>query len=62
VAAAGVPAKVAVPLPLSVKAMPLGSAPLSLNEGDGDPAAVTVNVPGELTVKVVPAALVMDGP
>ena len=41
VAAAGVPDKVAVPLPLSVKCTPLGSAPLCDTTGAGKPLVVT---------------------
>ena len=50
---AGVPARVAVPLPLSVNVTPAGSAPDSLSEGVGTPEAVTENVPAVPTVKVV---------
>ena len=42
---AGVPASVAVPLPLSVKVTPGGSGPSEI-EGVGDPDAVTVKFPG----------------
>ena len=43
--AAGVPARVAVPSPLSTKVTPVGSAPVSLSAGVGNPVVVTVNVP-----------------
>ena len=59
---AGVPAKVAVPLPLSTKVTPLGSvAPPSDKLGIGDPVAVTVNDPAEPSVKVVEFGLVICG-
>ena len=62
--AAGVPARVAVPLPLSVKVTPPGRvAPPServVPAGKSWPV-VTVKVPGVPTVKVVEAALVMVG-
>ena len=38
---------------------PLGSAPVSLNVGAGEPVAVTVNVPAVPTVNVVLFALVI---
>ena len=60
--AAGVPDRVAVPSPLSVKCTPLGSgAPPSSRAGAGYPRVVTVKVPWVPTLKVVEAALVMDG-
>jgi hypothetical protein len=40
---------------------PLGSAPVSLNDGMGAPVAVTVNVPAVPTVNVVLLALVIPG-
>ena len=43
--AAGVPASVAVPSPLSTKVTPVGRAPVSLSAGVGNPVVVTVNVP-----------------
>ena len=58
---AGVPARVAVPLPLSVKVTPVGSGPLSANVGVGVPVVVTVKVPGAPWVKVVVLAEVMAG-
>ena len=58
------PARVAVPLPLSVKVTPPGRvAPPSdsvVAAGKSCPV-VTVKVPGVPTVKVVEAALVIDG-
>src|SRR5713226_7723922 len=42
---AGVPPSVAVPLPLSLKVTPLGSAPVSDKDGVGVPVVVTVKVP-----------------
>ncbi len=40
---------------------PLGSAPLSLKNGVGEPVVVTVNAPAVPTVNVVLPALVMVG-
>jgi len=52
-------------VPLSTPALesvtPLGSAPLSLNVGAGEPVAVTVNDPAIPTTNVVLLALVMAG-
>jgi hypothetical protein len=63
VPAAGVPANVPVPLPLSVKVTPVGSAtPPRAMVGVGDPLVVTVNVPAVPTVNVVALALVIAGP
>ena len=59
--AAGVPASVAVPSPLSTKFTPPGSAPVSVRPGAGKPVVVTVKVPGEPSVNVVPLALVIEG-
>jgi hypothetical protein len=56
-----VPAKVAVPSPLSTKVTPAGSAPDSDNVGLGDPVVATVNDPAEATKKVVVLALVIVG-
>ena len=62
VPAAGVPASVAVPSPLSVNVTPDGSAPVSDNAELGTPVDVTVKVPAWPTVKVVPAGLVIRAP
>jgi len=54
----------AVPLRTPVVVLnvtPVGSAPVSLNVGAGNPVAVTVNVPAVPTVNVVLLALVMAG-
>jgi hypothetical protein len=61
VPAAGVPASVAVPLPLSVNVTPLGSAPVSDSVAVGLAVEVTLNVPAEPTVNVVAAADVIAG-
>jgi hypothetical protein len=53
---AGVPARVAVPLPLSVKVTPVGSVPDSPSDAAGNPVAVTVKVPADPVVNVVEAA------
>jgi len=59
---AGVPDRVAVPSPLSVKLTPVGKvAPPSDNDGSGKPLVVTEKVPKLPTVKVVLFALVMPG-
>ena len=57
----GVPLRLAVPLPLSVKVTPPGRAPLSLSAGVGKPLVVTVKLPAVPTVKVVVLALVIVG-
>lgn len=57
--AAGVPFRVAVPLPLSVKVTPVGKDPVSVKDGVGDPMLVIVNEPAVPTVNVVLLALVM---
>ena len=60
--AAGVPVRVAVPLPLSVKLTPAGSvASPSDNAAAGNPVVVTVKLPSWPTLKLVLAALVIDG-
>lgn len=58
VPAAGVPLSTPV---VEFKVTPEGSAPVSLNVEAGKPVAVTVNVPADPTVKVVPVALVIAG-
>src|SRR5580704_7184759 len=57
--AAGVPLRVAVPLPLSVKVTPGGKDPVSVKDGVGEPVEVIVNEPAEPAVNVVLLALVM---
>ena len=52
---------VAVPLPLSVKVMPVGSAPDSVSVGAGAPVVVTVKLNGAPTMEVADAALVIVG-
>ena len=61
--AGGVPARVAVPFPLSLKLSPDGSAGLLVADrvADGLPVVVTGNVPAWPTAKVVEVALVMTG-
>jgi hypothetical protein len=61
VLAAGVPAIVAVPLPLSLNVTGLGNDPDSLRAAVGDPVVDTVKVPAVPTVKVVLFALVIAG-
>ena len=58
---AGVPLNVAVPFPLLTNVTPLGSAPVSVRDGVGDPVAVTVKLPAVATVNVVVLALVIAG-
>jgi hypothetical protein len=58
-ATVAVPARVAVPLPLSWKVTPLGRMPVPLSAGVGVPVAVTVNPPADPAVNVVLAALVI---
>ena len=50
-----------MPLPLSTKVTPVGSARVSLSAAVGIPVVVTVNVPAVPTVNVVAAALVIAG-
>jgi hypothetical protein len=59
--AAGVPLNVAVPFPLFTNVTPLGSAPVSVSVGVGDPVVVTVKLPAVPTVNVVLLALVIAG-
>ena len=56
--AAGVPLSAPV---VALSVTPLGSAPVSVNVGAGEPVAVTVNDPAVPTVKVVLLALVIAG-
>jgi hypothetical protein len=59
VPAGGVPASVAVPLPLSLKVTLVGNAPLSARAAAGKPLEVTRNVPARVVVKAVLSALVI---
>src|SRR4051794_29924975 len=61
VPAAGMPARVAVPLPLSVSVTPVGSAPVLVRLAVGKPEDVTVNVPAAPTANVALFALVTAG-
>jgi hypothetical protein len=61
VPAAGVPASVPVPSPLSVNDTPAGSAPLPLIAAVGEATVVTANVPGLPTVNGVVFGLVKAG-
>lgn len=58
---AAVPARVAVPFPLSTKVTPLGSEPVAVSAGAGVPVVVTVKVPAVPWVKVVVFAEVIAG-
>ena len=58
---AGVPASLAVPLPLSAKVTPDGSDPDSVRPIGVLPVVVTVKVPAVPTVKVAVLAEVMAG-
>ena len=60
-AAVGVPLRVAVPLPLSLKVTPPGKAPFRVSDGVGEPVAVTVNVPLVPSVNDALLALVIAG-
>ncbi len=55
------PAIAAVPLPLSTKVTPAGSAPVLVMYGSGKPVAVTVKLPGAPTLKVAALPLVIAG-
>jgi len=62
VPAAGVPASVPVPLPLSMKVTPVGRvAPPCAIDGFGNPLVVTPKEPAVPTLNVVAFTLVMDG-
>jgi len=61
VPAAGVPLSFPVPLPLSVKVTPLGSAPDSVRAGAGKPVVVTVKLPNPPKANEALLALVMAG-
>lgn len=56
---AGVPLSVPVPLRLSTKVIPPGSAPVSVKDGAGKPVVEIANDPEEPTVNVVLLALVI---
>ena len=56
------PARVAVPLPLSVNVTPEGSVPAWLRVGVGIPVVVTVKLNAWPAVAVAEAALVMARP
>ena len=58
--AAGVPLRVAVPLPLSMNVTPGGKVPDSVRDGAGRPVVVTENLPAVPTLKVVLSVLVND--
>src|SRR5690242_14377761 len=60
-AAVGTPLSVAVPLPLSIKVTPAGSAPDSFRLGFGNPVVEIVNEPAALTVNVTLFALMIAG-
>src|SRR5579871_6770373 len=60
-AALALPAKVAVPFPLSVNFTPAGRAPFSVSCGAGTPLVVTVNFPAWPGLKVTEGAEVMAG-
>ncbi len=55
------PARVAVPLPLSVKVMPEGRAPVSVRAGVGSPVVATVSLKAVPTIEVAALAVVMTG-
>jgi hypothetical protein len=46
---------------LSTNVTPVGSAPVSVSDGAGDPVVVAVKLPAVPTVNVVALALVIDG-
>ena len=51
----------AVPFPLSVKVMPVGSVPVSVIAGTGTPVAVTVTSAGDRIPMLAELALVITG-
>src|SRR6516162_3474188 len=55
------PDMVAVPLPLFLKLTPVGSVPVLVSDGAGNPTVVTVKENCVLTLSVAVAALVMAG-
>ena len=60
-AAVGVPASVAVPLPLSTKVTPGGRVPTLVIEGTGSPLVSTLKLFGTFTEKVAVAGVVNAG-
>ncbi len=50
-----------MPFPLSTNVTPLGSVPVLVNAGVGDPVVVTVKLPAVPTANVVVFALVIAG-
>ena len=52
---------VAVPLPLSVKVMPVGNEPAAVSVGTGAPLVTTVALNGAPTIELAVAALRMVG-
>ena len=62
VPAAGVPASVAVPSPLSVNVTSAGSVPVAVSVTGGGPWVVTVKLPAVPTTNVVASALVIVNP
>jgi hypothetical protein len=59
---AGVPLNMPVPFPLSVNVTPVGSGPVSVNAGVGEPTVVTMNDPEACSVKVVPLPELIAAP
>ena len=57
----GVPARVAVPFPLSVQVRPCGSAPASVMVGAGAPVVLTVKLNDDPSWRLLVAALVIVG-
>ena len=57
----GVPARLAVPLPLSTQVRPCGRAPASVSAGTGAPVALTVKLKPEPVVAVALSAVVIVG-
>jgi hypothetical protein len=62
VPAAGVPLIVAVPSPLSAKLTPVGTVPVRVIVGVGEPVVVTVKDPAVPTEKGTVLPLVIAGP
>ena len=55
------PARVAVPLPLSTKVIPAGRAPVSVMAGAGSPVVYTVALKAVPTMELAELALMMVG-